>query len=318
MATVYTLNASACPVPVIPGSLLSVAGEVPSTFAALVAGDSGAGALVPPVNQNSVRADNIGRGGAGAYAVDWDSGPSSSVPGLNITTTGALNVTVGTGQALIDGPIQNAVAQVVSGITNGIARIYLWLGTDGVVRPVNNSLTPPASPTAAQVFIGSVVTGGGLVTEINGSGVCYFRGPHLFRRCADTGCPSDTPPSGLALFTYCPGGLFLWTGDAYINAGGAGRASLTFATDANKTLTAAEACNRFLDFPNSGVATLSVTRNVVLPLNDGQTWDVRNNSKGGQSLQFIGASGTGITVATGKVARVGSDGTNIIRWQADL
>jgi hypothetical protein len=82
-------------------------------------------------------------------------------------------------------------------------------------------------------------------------------------------------------------------------------------SDANTTLTAAEARPKTLNF--SG--TLTTTRNVVLPLTK-RIWFVYNGTN--QSLQFIGASGTGITVATTKRAIIASDGTNIVRFSADV
>lgn len=82
-------------------------------------------------------------------------------------------------------------------------------------------------------------------------------------------------------------------------------------SDANTTLSAAEARPLILTF--SG--TLSATRNIVLPLVK-RIWHVYNGTN--QSLQFIGATGTGITVATLKRAIVASDGTNIVRFGADV
>ena len=61
--------------------------------------------------------------------------------------------------------------------------------------------------------------------------------------------------------------------------------------------------------------TLTATRDIVVPLVGKKQWTVYNGT--GQSLRFIGASGTGITVATGKHAIVRSDGTNIVRVMAD-
>ena len=92
------------------------------------------------------------------------------------------------------------------------------------------------------------------------------------------------------------------------------RAAISMASDANKTLTVAEARAQILDI-TSGVS-LGSTRNIVLPLNP-QVWVVYNGTTGGQSLQFIGASGTGVTVANGKRAVIYSDGTNIVRVTAD-
>lgn len=88
----------------------------------------------------------------------------------------------------------------------------------------------------------------------------------------------------------------------------------SIATDANITLTHAEALCDILEF-TSGVS-LTATRNVVLPL-AAKHYTVFNNTTGAQSLQFIGASGTGITVANGKRAIVYANGTNIVRVTAD-
>ena len=82
-------------------------------------------------------------------------------------------------------------------------------------------------------------------------------------------------------------------------------------TDANATLTQAEAANAVLIF----TGTLTATRDIIVPLVGKRQWTVYNGT--GQSLRFIGASGTGITVATVKHAIVRSDGTNIVRVMAD-
>lgn len=87
----------------------------------------------------------------------------------------------------------------------------------------------------------------------------------------------------------------------------------TWPSDANYTLTAAEARARYIRL--SG-ATLTATRNLVVPLHG--CWMVHNNTGGGQSVQVIGATGTGITIATGKTAIVAGDGTNINRITADV
>lgn len=101
-----------------------------------------------------------------------------------------------------------------------------------------------------------------------------------------------------------------WVQPAHV----AGLLTRVMASDANITLTAAEARNQILQFTSS--VSLSVTRNVVLPLAP-QQWTVFNNTTGAQSLQFIGASGTGVTVGNGKRAILYSDGTNVVRVSAD-
>ena len=82
-------------------------------------------------------------------------------------------------------------------------------------------------------------------------------------------------------------------------------------SDANTTLTQAESSASVLTF----TGTLTATRDIVVPLVGKRQWTVYNGT--GQSLRFIGASGTGITVATLKHAIVRSDGTNIVRVTAD-
>jgi hypothetical protein len=209
---VYTLLATQVPTPVVPAALLSIAGATPTTFTALVAAASGSGSLVTPANKNFTRGDVIGRAGGGAFAVDWDSG-SGGLPGLNLTTTGALNVTVGVGQAMLDGPVQIESPYTVPGITDNVARIHLWMNQAGVVTPVNNSLTPPAG---IQCYVGSVVTAGGVVTELNGSGVLYLMGSQLLRRTADIARPTDTPPAGLSYFVRGLYSTYFWNGLEYL------------------------------------------------------------------------------------------------------
>jgi len=92
-------------------------------------------------------------------------------------------------------------------------------------------------------------------------------------------------------------------------------AEIVMASDANKTLTQAEASAAILSI-TSGVS-LTATRNIVLPLKRKQ-WTVANLTSGSQSLQYIGATGTGITVANGKRAILYADGTNIVRVTADV
>jgi hypothetical protein len=81
-------------------------------------------------------------------------------------------------------------------------------------------------------------------------------------------------------------------------------------SDANTTLSYAEARARIMDF--SG--TLTTTRDIIVPLSP-KEWIVYNGT--GQSLRFIGATGTGITVATTKRAIIYADGTNVVRVTAD-
>jgi hypothetical protein len=87
-------------------------------------------------------------------------------------------------------------------------------------------------------------------------------------------------------------------------------------SDANQTLTHAEALNDILEFTGN----ITTTRNIVLPLATKQ-YTVFNNttidSGGGDALQFIGATGTGVSVAAGMRAIIYANGTNIVRVTPD-
>lgn len=95
-----------------------------------------------------------------------------------------------------------------------------------------------------------------------------------------------------------------------------GRAAVSYPADADYTLPQSVYENGWLDV-GSGTS-LGSTRKLIVPITDGLVWAVSNNATGAQSIQVIGTTGTGITIATGKTAMVGSDGTNIRRLTADV
>lgn len=81
--------------------------------------------------------------------------------------------------------------------------------------------------------------------------------------------------------------------------------------DANQTISQAQAlCNSL-----TTTGALTAARNLVVPLVR-RRWTVRNNCTG-FGVQVIGTTGTGITIAVGKVADVECDGTNVLRITAD-
>jgi hypothetical protein len=94
-----------------------------------------------------------------------------------------------------------------------------------------------------------------------------------------------------------------------------GRTRVTMASDANITLSSAQYNAQILEMVSS--VSLTSTRNVVLPLSDGASLIVYNGTTGGKSLQFIGSSGSGVTLGNGKRAIVYCDGTNWNRVTAD-
>ena len=75
------------------------------------------------------------------------------------------------------------------------------------------------------------------------------------------------------------------------------------------TLTAAEARVDSVHVTSS--VSLTATRNITMPLLQ-QEWEVYNNTTGGQALQFIGATGTGVTVQNKQRMRIYCDGTNFV------
>jgi hypothetical protein len=100
--------------------------------------------------------------------------------------------------------------------------------------------------------------------------------------------------------------LYGWTStvNAILRAR-AGVYTYTFPSDANQTLPAAAYGCRVLRIAGS----ITATRNLVLPLAGDDLWFSVHNTTG-QSVQFIGASGTGVTVATVTKASIYTDGTN--------
>src|SRR5574343_710487 len=85
-----------------------------------------------------------------------------------------------------------------------------------------------------------------------------------------------------------------------------------FPSDANYTLTAAEAD---VDYIKISAGVITTTRDLIVPVAFPNEWPIINANA--QSVRIIGATGTGITIATGKTAIVMADGTNIVRVTAD-
>jgi hypothetical protein len=76
------------------------------------------------------------------------------------------------------------------------------------------------------------------------------------------------------------------------------------------TLTAPEYASNFLLVTSS--IPLTVTGSIIGPLTIGQQFTVENNTTGGQSIQIIGATGTGVVILNGKTMAVVSDGVNYV------
>jgi hypothetical protein len=105
-----------------------------------------------------------------------------------------------------------------------------------------------------------------------------------------------------------------WYDDRFLNfAKQTQMLTRAFPTDANYTATAAEVD---VDVINISAGTISTTRDFIVPITFPHQWTVINNTA--QSVRIIGATGTGITIATGKTAIVLADGTNVRRVTADV
>jgi hypothetical protein len=174
------------------------------------------------------------------------------------------------------------------------------------------------------VFGGNVVVGGVVTTLSNQTALSLTNSATNYVELDPAGTATT---SGIRINTsgWTAGYLPLWS---IVTSGGAistyaderpwlatvnPRAVVNMASNANKTLTQAEARADILEITST---TLTATRDIVLPLTPKQR-TVFNNTTGSQSLQFIGATGTGITVANAKRAILCSDGTNIVRVTAD-
>jgi hypothetical protein len=99
----------------------------------------------------------------------------------------------------------------------------------------------------------------------------------------------------------------------------AGRAVVSMSSDANYTLTALNGTSdeaRCAVLRITSGVSLTATRNIVVPLAP-KLWIVENATTGGQSIQVIAASGTGVTIPNGRTYRVRCDGTNVVLADGD-
>lgn len=119
-----------------------------------------------------------------------------------------------------------------------------------------------------------------------------------------------TIPNGLTAEVYCDGTNYRVV-DLPLRTL---RSAVSMASDANFTLTTTQAYSSILDVTSA--VSLTAPRDIIVPLNVMQ-YTVYNGTTGGQSIRFIAASGTGITVANGMRAIIYCDGTNVVRVTAD-
>lgn len=85
---------------------------------------------------------------------------------------------------------------------------------------------------------------------------------------------------------------------------------LPLSTDANHTMTAQETSALAVNFTSS--VSLTATRNMIYPAGRFGL-DACNFTTGGQSIQIIGVSGSGVMIANGSCTRVWNNGTNFLQ-----
>lgn len=86
--------------------------------------------------------------------------------------------------------------------------------------------------------------------------------------------------------------------------------TLVFSSDANHTMVYPEMSASFIKVTSS--VSLTATRNLVAPLMLGFQFVIQNATTGGQAIQVIGSSGTGVTIPNGATVGVACDGTNYV------
>ena len=219
----------------------------------------------------------------GTYLTSCAAAPSAAAPdgfGLNQFRVGDKYIN--------SNPLSNGVAEWIAtsraGFTNGP-----WTATTNYYA---GTVVTAATPEG-HVFrcIGHGQSGNSQPTGMASPAVGTIYGPDgtgkLYWECFGTSTPTFSPRSAQG-----------------------GRLSHNMTADANYTLVATEQLSAIVEVTDThSPPWLSTTRNMVLPTFDGAEWTVFNNTA--QSLQFITAGGTGVTVLTGKRQSLYCDGTNI-------
>jgi hypothetical protein len=175
----------------------------PVVYTALTAGQTSY--AVQYFNEALARAELLGRGGGGAYAIQF---------GYELSQSSGLTLAYTEGSTVADGPRRKAAGTLA--LSPGTYS-FLYVTQGGTVTAATQfNMTPPPTLPAASVFLGRVKTDIDNILEIDYSGRFFIQGNLLMRETADTGEPGDTPPAGVRFFTKTAGGsLYLWDGEEY-------------------------------------------------------------------------------------------------------
>lgn len=226
-------------------------------------------------------------GGAGAHAVAY---------GLEISDEGGLLIAVSTGLAMIDAPIEHisAIGNQVTLLDNESS--YVWLKNNGALDVVTSSLTPP-SPES--VYLGRVDTAGGVITEIDISGVWKLSGGVLFRETGDLRDPEDTPQTVRAI-TFTQTETYMSDGAKYTLLPRVGEQVRIPSNGAPEALTTTKVLTK--TSPNQLNFKCAAQQKVLAPPDadvvHGMWWQVFNYNAGGGANILLRDSEDTITIAT--------------------
>ena len=162
------------------------------------------------INPNFTQANLAERyGSGGAYAVAY---------GLVLSAGSGLTLNVAKGHAMVDGVVEvpaDTTIAVPDGHNTATDRVWVWVNTAGTI-----SIRTDTTAVANAAVLGSCTTNAGAITAVDTSGVVYVRGGDLYREVVDDGALSDTPPSGMIIWTKAgTNWVWLWNGGAYRQIG---------------------------------------------------------------------------------------------------
>jgi hypothetical protein len=189
---------------------------------------------------------------------------------------------------------------------------YLRPSADGYVRLFKDGYSAFLTHDGYSVFLGR---DGYNVALFASSGAVFDGGKGIAYIADRTTAPDGYQPTGGG-WMYSEGGDGYWSSSRGVVQSFTGTLNTrAFPSDANYTAVIADYRSNIMQF--IGGTTLTATRNVVVPIIAGYQWTIYNGTTGAQSIQIIGATGTGVTIANGKRAIVYADGTNIVRVTPD-
>lgn len=212
MAT-YNLTAVQTPTPLAPPTpSFGNGGSPPGPFTT--------GQTYPPPGTSSVFNQVVaglllmGQQGSGGYGI-FTGGALSAPAGLTVAIAPGIFLIDGIVELVSGTPVGNSpFYQVKLPVPYGLANNatnYVWLTNTGSLIS-STSLAPPAN---ARIFLGTVTTVAGAITNIDASGVLTIANGKFTRQTADIGMPTDVPP-GMPIVTLTTTGYYTWSNNNHI------------------------------------------------------------------------------------------------------